>query len=104
MAHFDTFTTLNALCILPPMFTKIDGGGTVSNQLEASRNEELLDYRGASRFLDTPVGTLQVWVSTRRYSLPFYKLGRKVRFKKSELAAWLATRKRGGTPPDLSCT
>jgi excisionase family DNA binding protein len=68
----------------------------VPNQTESSISEELLDYRGAARFLDTPVGTLQVWVSTRRYSLPFYKLGRKVRFKRSELAAWLDTRKRGG--------
>jgi excisionase family DNA binding protein len=67
----------------------------MSNQIEILESEELLDYRGASRFLDTPVGTLQVWISTKRYDLPFYKIGRKVRFKKSELAAWLAGRKRG---------
>jgi excisionase family DNA binding protein len=62
-------------------------------------DDELLDYEGASRFLDTPVGTLQVWVCTQRYGLPYYKLGRKVRFRKSELLAWLETRKRGGAIP-----
>jgi excisionase family DNA binding protein len=65
----------------------------MSTQIEARMDDELLDYRGASRLLDTPVGTLQVWICTRRHGLPYYKIGRKVRFRKSELVAWLATRK-----------
>jgi excisionase family DNA binding protein len=68
----------------------------VAKQTELMRNDEWLDYEGASLFIDAAVGTLQVWVSTRRYALPYYKIGRKVRFKKSELAAWMDTRKRGG--------
>jgi excisionase family DNA binding protein len=68
----------------------------MSTRVETRDDEPLIDYRGASRVIDTPVGTLQVWVSTGRYGVPFYKVGRKVRFKKSELINWLATRKRGG--------
>jgi excisionase family DNA binding protein len=69
----------------------------MSTQAKSRPDNGLLDYEGASRLLDTPVGTLQVWICTKRYSLPYYKIGRKVRFKKSELEAWLQTRKRGGT-------
>jgi excisionase family DNA binding protein len=63
-----------------------------SNQIET--DDELLNYQGASRFLNRPVGTLQVWVCTGRYSLPHYKVGRCVLFKKSELREWLESRKR----------
>jgi hypothetical protein len=54
----------------------------MSTRIETRDDEPLIDYRGASRVIDTAVGTLQVWVSTGRYGVPFYKVGRKVRFKK----------------------
>jgi excisionase family DNA binding protein len=78
------------------MFIDVNGGSTVQNQHESPSNDPLLDYRAASTFLGIATGTLQIWVSTRRYSLPFFKVGRSVRFKRSELMAWLDTRKRGG--------
>jgi excisionase family DNA binding protein len=71
------------------------GGGT----LPTFSNDEWLDYKGASLFIDAAVGTLQVWICSGRYAIPYYKIGRKVRFKKSELTAWMETRKRGGTTP-----
>jgi hypothetical protein len=36
--------------------------------------------------------TLEVWRSTGRYDLPFEKIGRKVRYRKSALDAWRAKR------------
>lgn len=51
--------------------------------------DELLDPPAAARFLGgtTPlsVGTLAVWRSTKRYDLPFLKVGRYVRYRKSDL-------------------
>jgi hypothetical protein len=35
-----------------------------------------------------------VWRSTGRYSIPFIKVGRKVRYRRSDLEGWLVTRTR----------
>lgn len=55
---------------------------------------ELLDEREAAALLDTTAGTLSVWRSTGRYSLPFIKVGRKVRYRRADLLAWLESRTR----------
>ena len=39
--------------------------------------------------------TQAVWRSTGRYSLPFYKIGRLVRYKRSEVETWLDSRAAG---------
>ena len=44
--------------------------------------------------LDVSPGTLSVWRSTGRYALPFLKIGRKVRYRRADLDAWLAARLR----------
>ena len=56
---------------------------------------DLLDEKAAAQFLDgvTP-GTLSVWRSTGRYNLPFIKIGRNVRYRRSDLIAWLEKRTR----------
>jgi len=36
--------------------------------------------------------TQAVWRSTGRYSLPYYRFGRLVRYKRSEVEAWLDSR------------
>ena len=59
---------------------------------EASR--DLLDDRAAAAVLDVTPGTLSVWRSTGRYALPFLKIGRKVRYRRSDLLAWLDKRTR----------
>jgi excisionase family DNA binding protein len=48
----------------------------------------------AAAFLDTSVGTLQVWRSTGRYGIPFVKIGRSVRYKRADLEAWIESRTR----------
>lgn len=44
--------------------------------------------------LDVTPGTLSVWRSTGRYALPFLKVGRKVRYRRVDLLAWLEKRTR----------
>lgn len=63
------------------------------------RTRELVDEREAARILDNSPGTLSVWRSTGRYNLPFIKIGRNVRYRRSDLIAWLEkrTRKTGAT-------
>ena len=67
------------------------------NALVFDAEDELLRYRDAARLLGMSPGTLMVWVCTRRYDLPFFKVGRSVLFRRSELLAWLETRRRGGS-------
>jgi excisionase family DNA binding protein len=55
---------------------------------------ELLDEKAAAEFLDIAPGTLSVWRSTGRYRIPFVKVGRRVRYRRADLEAWLASRTR----------
>jgi predicted DNA-binding transcriptional regulator AlpA len=55
---------------------------------------DLLDDKAAAALLDLSPGTLSVWRSTGRYCLPFLKIGRKVRYRRADLLAWLESRTR----------
>lgn len=61
---------------------------------EARNKSVLLDEKQAAEHLTVSPGTLQVWRSTGRYSLPFIKVGRNVRYRLDDLDAWLAARAR----------
>ena len=65
---------------------------TIQEIITASR--ELLDEQRAAIYLDVIPGTLSVWRSTGRYNLPFIKVGRKVRYRRADLEAWLVARTR----------
>lgn len=65
---------------------------TLSQIVERSR--ELLNEKQAAKYLTVSPGTLSVWRSTGRYSLPFVKVGRRVRYRLSDLDAWLEARSR----------
>jgi excisionase family DNA binding protein len=58
------------------------------------RARELLDEKQAAEHLTVSPGTLSVWRSTGRYNLPFVKVGRMVRYRLSDLDAWLEARAR----------
>ncbi len=58
------------------------------------RNPELLDEKQAAERLTVSPGTLSVWRSTGRYNLPFVKVGRMVRYRMSDLDAWIDARSR----------
>ena len=59
-----------------------------------SQRDRLLTDDEAAKILDVTCGTLQVWRSTGRYKLPFIKVGRNVRYVKSNLIDWLQERTR----------
>ena len=57
-------------------------------------SKQLLDEQQAAIIIDVTPGTLSVWRSTGRYNLPFIKVGRKVRYRRADLEAWLESRTR----------
>lgn len=59
-----------------------------------SNIRDLCDDKIAAEILDVKRGTLSVWRSTGRYNLPFVKIGRKVRYRRADLLAWLEKRTR----------
>ena len=66
----------------------------MSLQKLIAASAELLDEKQAAAKLDVTPGTLSVWRSTGRYSLPFVKVGRKVRYRRIDLDVWLVKRTR----------
>lgn len=59
---------------------------------ERPTNTDLIDEEAAAMLLDVAKGTLGVWRSTGRYCIPFIKVGRKVRYSRRALEAWLESR------------
>jgi excisionase family DNA binding protein len=61
-------------------------------QLIGRTDDQLLDQKQAAERLTVSPGTLAVWRCTGRYNLPFVKVGRVVRYRSSDLDAWLNER------------
>lgn len=59
-----------------------------------TRTRDLLDETEAAQYLTLAPSTLSVWRSTGRYSIPFLKLGHRVRYRRGDLDAWLESRTR----------
>ncbi|MCY1406271.1 Helix-turn-helix domain protein [compost metagenome] len=59
--------------------------------------ETLLTPEQAALVLGLSVKTLATWRSTGRYALPFIRCGGRIRYRRADLAAWLADRQRIGT-------
>ena len=62
----------------------------------------LLSNDTAAQFLDVAPGTLETWRTTKRYALPFIKVGRKVRYRKGDLDAFLNSRTMAGQAPEAA--
>jgi excisionase family DNA binding protein len=56
------------------------------------KNIELFDSDQAANYIGVTPGTLEVWRCTKRYHIPFIKVGRLVRYRKSELDTFLERR------------
>lgn len=54
--------------------------------------EKLIKPEEAAVFLGVDIDTLAVWRSTKRYNIPFYKIGNLVRYKMSDLEKWVEER------------
>lgn len=61
------------------------------------RNPDLLTAEEAAAFLDVAPNTLAVFRCTGKHSLPFIKIGRNVRYRRSDLERWLESRTRTAT-------
>ena len=60
-----------------------------------SHASELLDPKQAANHLGLKnPNTLAVWRSTGRYNLPYIRVGGNVRYRLSDLNAWLESRRR----------
>jgi hypothetical protein len=53
---------------------------------------KLLDEKQAATVLNLRPNTLAIWRATKRYDLPYVKCGRFVRYRESDLLAWLDSR------------
>jgi excisionase family DNA binding protein len=53
---------------------------------------ELYDTDTAAAYLGVRPHTLEVWRTTRRYDLPFVKVGRLVKYRRADLDAFLTSR------------
>ncbi len=49
----------------------------------------LLSRKEAADYLGVKLGTLDNWVSTKRYPLKYYKVGRLVKYKLEDLDAFI---------------
>ncbi len=52
----------------------------------------LLTPQEAALYLGISINTLSVWRSTGRYGLPFIKIGGRVKYRESDLAAFIEKR------------
>lgn len=57
-----------------------------------NNSEKLLTRVQAAEYLGIKPQTLAAWTSLNRYDLPFVKVGRLVRYRRSDLDRWLASR------------
>lgn len=51
---------------------------------------ELLSRKEAAAYLGVAEQTLAIWKCTKRYDLPYVKIGKLVKYKKSDLDAFIA--------------
>ena len=57
----------------------------------------LLSRAEAATYLGIKPQTMAVWASTKRYPIPFVKVGRLVRYRKQDLDAFITARSVGAS-------
>jgi excisionase family DNA binding protein len=60
--------------------------------MEDLNYQRLLNRKEAAEFLGIKEMTLAIWQSTKRYGLPVVKVGRLVRYRRSDLLAFIENR------------
>ncbi|OAI14216.1 excisionase [Methylomonas koyamae] len=56
------------------------------------QKDEILGNSDAAEYIGVTPRTLEVWRCTKRYQIPFIKVGRLVKYRKSALDAFLESR------------
>ena len=54
--------------------------------------DRLLTPDEAAEFLGVTESTLATWRSTRRYNLPWVRVGRRIRYRLGDLTVWIEDR------------
>lgn len=70
---------------------------SIQTSIDLNLHKLLLPDEAAS-ILGVTTGTLAVWRSSRRYSLPYIKSGGKVMYRPEDLAAFIKSRTVNGQP------
>lgn len=58
-------------------------------------DDSLLSRQETADLLGVEKHTLEVWATTKRYNLPYIKVGRLVRYRMSDIRSFLESRKEG---------
>jgi excisionase family DNA binding protein len=56
----------------------------------------LMDTEAAADYLGVAPRSLEVWRCIKRHSIPYIKVGRLVKYRQTDLDAWLESRTVGG--------
>jgi predicted DNA-binding transcriptional regulator AlpA len=59
---------------------------------------DLLPPPEVAQLLGVTTGTLEVWRSTKRYSLKYFKIGRLVKYQRGDVEAFISSRLVGAAP------
>jgi len=62
------------------------------NPQDKPEADELLDEKETAAILGVRIGTLQVWRCTKRYPLPYVRVGRNIRYQRSAIQQFIASR------------
>lgn len=54
---------------------------------------DLMTRKQAAAYLGVTPGTLAVWKTKHRYSLPMIKVGKLAKYRKADLDAWIESRR-----------
>ena len=65
----------------------------LESETTSTSTSELLDGLAAAEVLGLSDHTLAVWRMTGRYRLPFIRVGRRIKYRRADLMAWLETRR-----------
>jgi excisionase family DNA binding protein len=57
----------------------------------------MLNRPEAAEYLGIQTQTLAAWASLGRYAIPYYRIGKSVRYRVADLDAWLEQRRTEGT-------
>lgn len=69
---------------------------TIQSAQPTFNDDALTDTTGASILLKIPVKTLQKWRSTGYLNIPYVRIGRKIRYRPSDLKAYVDSHRIGG--------
>jgi excisionase family DNA binding protein len=60
----------------------------------------LLSRKEAAKYLGLSEQTLAIWKCTKRYDLPFVKIGRLIKYRKADLDAFIFNNLESNSSPD----